>query len=204
MQRKEWQIIGKDHTSGVYPSLFSRRGLRGGHPMGRILRSHLKNQRGIIQAQLLIQTIIPITSLAMIFALVFHFTAMYKDQYFDWVGGAADFATDAAVMGMEASNVVYLEGVAKEYFKQSLAGMVDGTVNGDTVFSNKPSIPGPIEINRFTAIEPGDSIPAGEAEQYGYLVSLEFPLVRTTLPLLGDVYLTAPMNYYAVATGVEK
>lgn len=164
----------------------------------------IKSQEGSVSPVILLKSIVWVTFFVLLFTLVYTNVSMKKDKYYDWVGGAMEFAADASVLGTSSENVVFLEGIAKEYFKLSLAGMVEGTVSGNSIIPGKDGIPGHIEIEEFSAVEPGDPIPAGTAEQYGYVVKLEFPLLNTKLPLMGDVNLSAPLSYYAVAKGAEK
>lgn len=154
--------------------------------------------------QLVISLILPLVAIFTVLSLAMFGVSMKKDKYFSWVGNAMDFAAEASVLGTESSKVVYLEGLAREYFKEAMSGMVDGTSSGTTIIPGSDSIPGNIEIEKFIAVEPGDPVPGGTAGQYGYVVDLEVPLLKTTLPVVGEQYIVTNMSYYAVVKGIES
>jgi len=163
----------------------------------------LENESGFISTQLMVSFIFPTVILITVLLLATLGVSMKKEKYYSWVGNAMDFAAEASVLGTDSARVIYFEGIAKQYFKDALTGMVDGTASGNTITPHGSAIPGDVTIQEFKAVEPGDAIPGGVAGQYGYTTTLEFPLLNTELPILGKQYLVTKMHYYAVAKGIE-
>lgn len=163
----------------------------------------VSSQGGFLSMPVVFSVILPSVAIFTMLTLAVFGVSMKKEKYFSWVGNAMEFAAEASVLGTESSRVVYLEGLAREYFKEALTGMVEGTSSGNTIIPGSDSIPGNVEIENFIAVEPGDPVPGGTAGQYGYVVDLEVPLLKTTLPVVGEQYLVTKMSYYAVAKGIE-
>lgn len=201
---KRCEFAIKNIAGGYHCRRTDNHGFPNHKGLWRAFCGRIKSQEGSVTPIILMKSIVWITFFVLLFTLVYTNVSLKKDKYYDWVGGAMEFAADASVLGTSSESVVFLEGVAQEYFKLSLAGMVEGTVSGNSIIPGKGGIPGYIEIEEFVAVQPGDPIPAGTAEQYGYVVKLEFPLLNTKLPLMGDVNLSTPLSYYAVAKGTEK
>lgn len=199
-----WLLAGKDWISRCYHFCAISHRLATLRGTSRIFNSRVTNESGFISTQLLISFILPLSLIGVILIFSVLGVAMKKEKYNSWFSNAMDYATEQATMGTDPTQVIFLEGIAKEYFKLSFSGMVGGSATGNTIQpSSSSGIPGPILIEEFTAIVPGDRVPGGIAEQYGYVATIQVPVLNTTLPLAGERYITVPLTCYAVAKHLE-
>lgn len=172
--------------------------------IGRVFKHRVRNESGIISTQLLISFILPLSLIGVILIFSVLGVAMKKEKYNSWFSNAMDYSTEQSIMGTDPSQVIFLEGIAKEYFKLSFAGMVGGSATGNTIQPSSDSgIPGPIQIEDFHAIEPGDQVPGGTAEQYGYVATIQVPVFNSTIPIVGERYITVRLTCSTVAKHLD-
>lgn len=169
--------------------------------MGRVnepIQSVLRNESGAIK--------ITLTTYLSIFVF-FTFTFILAVQHgcivksratYQHFGAAMNYAAQAANMDGNIELVALRQADAEMYFKQAMADMYDGYVNGNYIIPGDEYIPGNIRLISFRAIAHGEQVPGGIAQQPGYIAKVEIPILKAEIPLVGFKYLTVEREYFAV------
>ncbi|MGI9862518.1 hypothetical protein SDD30_14150 [Moorella naiadis] len=166
--------------------------------MMRCMRCLARKEDGFITIFLLVITLIVMLSL--ITMVVGVALGAYKLAWatYMWFGEAANFsAANANMMGtMDNAPVRFQEAETK--FILAFTQMTNTTFTGNQFAPGPGSpYPGPITLDSFTAVNPGDPIPYGTARQPGFMAAITVPVWGKSLPFIGPQYVTVPMRYFA-------
>ncbi|MBO8128241.1 MAG: hypothetical protein H0Z39_03455 [Peptococcaceae bacterium] len=123
---------------------------------------------------------------------------------YQWFGEAMDFAAMDANQDGDLSQVALRTPTAQTAFTRVFAEMT-GTeyINGSFIPQGQSPYPGPITLDSFEPVQPGDPIPYGTARQPGYVAVITVPVFGDEYPFIGEQYVTVPMRYFAVARSAE-
>lgn len=115
-----------------------------------------------------------------------------------WFGEAVNFSANTANITGMAENTPVNTDIAMRNFISAFARMTNTIFTGNQ-FNPGPGspYPGPITLNSFTRVNPGDPIPYGTARQPGFMASITVPVWGKSLPFIGPQYVTVPMKYFA-------
>ncbi len=158
----------------------------------------LKKEDGFISIFLLVIMLIIMFSLMTIVIGVALGAHKLAWATYMWFGEAVNFsAANANMMGLTDRTPVNLQE-AETKFILAFTHMTDTTFTGNQ-FNPGPGspYPGPITLNSFTMVNPGEPVPYGTARQPGFMASITVPVWGKSLPFIGPQYVTVPMKYFA-------
>ena len=116
-----------------------------------------------------------------------------------WLGEAGDYAARCVEMSGLADSSSANAGYARQYFDAGFSNITETAGSGDEYVPREGSpYPAPIRLTEFEPVNPGDQVPGGAADQQGYLIAVEAPVLSVSLPLIGSQSIEVPMKYYAV------
>ncbi|MFZ5899503.1 MAG: hypothetical protein ACOYU7_10160 [Bacillota bacterium] len=167
--------------------------------------SPIRDERGFLALQLLpIFLVIALSLFCILMGTAFGGKKVAYCTY-QWFGAAMDFAAMDANQDGDLSQVTLRREWAARAFTNVFAEMT-GTryANGNFIPQGDSPYPGPITLDSFVSIDPGDPIPYGTARQPGYLATITVPVLGGDYPLIGRQYITVPMRYFAVAGSFES
>ncbi|WP_338826331.1 hypothetical protein MTBGP_11410 [Moorella thermoacetica] len=166
--------------------------------MIRHMRHLAKEEDGFITIFLLVTTLIVMLSMMTIVAGVALGAHKLATATYMWFGEAVNFSANTANITGMADNTPVNTDIAMRNFISAFARMTNTTFTG-TQFMPGPGspYPGPITLNSFTRVNPGDPIPYGTARQPGFMASITVPVWGKSLPFIGPQYVTVPMKYFA-------
>ncbi|MFZ5898543.1 MAG: hypothetical protein ACOYU7_05140 [Bacillota bacterium] len=164
----------------------------------------IRDERGFLALQLLpIFLVIALSLFCILMGTAFGGRKVAYCTY-QWFGAAMDFAAMDANQDGDLSQVTLRRVPAQVTFCHVFAEMT-GTryANGSFIPQGDGPYPGPITLDSFVPVQPGDRIPHGTARQPGYLATITVPVLGGDYPLIGRQYITVPMRYFAVAGSFE-
>ncbi|MGI9860058.1 hypothetical protein SDD30_01565 [Moorella naiadis] len=158
----------------------------------------LKKEDGFISIFLLVIMLIMMASLMTIVTGVALGAHKLATATYMWLGEAVNFSANTANISGMTDNTPTNIDIARSNFAVAFARMTNTSFTGGQ-FAPGPGCPypGPITLNNFTGVNPGDPIPYGTARQPGFMASITVPVWGKSLPFIGPQYVTVPMRYFA-------
>lgn len=124
---------------------------------------------------------------------------------YQWFGEALNYGAWEANQDGDLTQVSVRTSAAKRAFAAVFAEMTGTTYSNDSFIPRGSTsvYPGPITLDSFVPVEPGDPVPYGTASQPGYVATISVPVFGGTYPVVGEQYVSIPMRCFAVVQSVE-
>jgi len=110
---------------------------------------------------------------------------------------ALDYAVSELTTGKEY-DVRLEQSKVTRVFMLKFSEMLNAAPSGSRLTPRDSSYPGPIDVVSIRGIRKGESIPGGQAKQEGFYAEISVPVLRCNVPLIGEKYVTVPMDYFSV------
>lgn len=190
----------REQDTGIYP-MRCRDGTGNrlpGNDNEGVVRSFLREEGFLDFYLLTLFSIFMIISIALLSATAVSARKNAVATY-AWLQEAADYAMRCASMDGLIGAAPEYSPLVRQYFDDGFTVITETTASGISYIPRPESpYPGPIRLTGFAYVPAGASLPGGgNAGQPGYIISIVVPVMRVSMPLIGDQYVEVPMRCFS-------